>query len=135
MVSEIRFSVPRVSSGENDRIQPGKKVKDSAWVAAIDSVAPSRPAARNAPRRIWCRSRVRAAACSRRYSPAAFSTTPCGERTTSGVPTQASSARMRRLKAGWVTCRASAAREKFRRSASARKSSSQFSSMADAGCA
>ena len=45
MVSETRFSVPRVSSGENDRIQPGKKVKDSAWVAAIVSAAPSRPAA------------------------------------------------------------------------------------------
>jgi hypothetical protein len=124
--------VPSVSSEENDRIQPGKKVKDSAWVAAIVSAAPARPAAFSAARRICCRSLTRPAARSRKTSPAAFSTTPCDARTTSGVPTQSSSARMRRLKAGWVTCRASAAREKFRCSASARKSSSQFNSMADA---
>ena len=99
MVSEIRFSVPRVSSGENDRIQPGKKVKDSAWVAVIDShrirPPPSRHPAASGAGRASEPPRGRAGTRRRRSAP-----TPCVERTTSGVPTQASSAWMRRLKAG-----------------------------------
>ena len=50
-------------------------------------------------------------------------------RSNSGTPTQVSSARTRRLNAGCVMFRRSAAREKFRQSASARKSSSQASSI------
>jgi hypothetical protein len=46
------------------------------------------------------------------------------------MPVQASSAWMRRLKAGCVTCRSCAAREKLRVSASAMKSSSHLVSMA-----
>ena len=52
-------------------------------------------------------------ASSAKASPAGVSATPCGRRWNSDAPTHASSARMRRLKAGWVTRRTSAAREKL----------------------
>jgi hypothetical protein len=45
-------------------------------------------------------------------------------RSNNSAPSHSSSARMRRLKAGWVMCRSSAAREKLPLAASARKSSS-----------
>jgi hypothetical protein len=52
MVSETKFRVPIVSNGAKDLIQAGKNVNDSAWVAAMVSVAPSRPAALSAARRM-----------------------------------------------------------------------------------
>jgi hypothetical protein len=67
--------------------------------------------------------------------PAAVRVTPGVARSNNGVPTQSSSARTRRLNAGWVTCRFSAAREKLPVSARATKSSSQINSIDDACCA
>ena len=61
--------------------------------------------------------------------PAGVSRVPCAVRSNSGVPTQSSSARMRRLNAGCVTWRNSAAREKLPVSLSATKSISQASSI------
>src|SRR5918993_2570921 len=79
--------------------------------------------------------RVRSSAWARRKAPAGVNVVPCGDRTNRRVPIQSSRDWMRRLKAGCVTCRAPAAREKVLCSASARKSSSQFRSMGDADCA
>ncbi|MNL75574.1 hypothetical protein D3C87_2014010 [compost metagenome] len=64
--------------------------------------------------------------------PASVNVAPCGVRMNSSTPIQFSSDRTLRLKAGWVTWRASAARTKLPYSANAAKSSSQTSSKGNA---
>ena len=64
-------------------------------------------------------------ATARNHSPVSVSVAGCEVRSNSTTPSHSSSARMRRLKAGCVMWRSSAAREKLPLAARARKSSSQ----------
>ena len=132
MLSEISRIGPSGARDSSSRIHCGKKVKDSAWVAAKRRVAASLPPASRASRRSWMIRRINSSAPVRNCWPAAVRATPLAVRSNKGAPIQSSSARIRRLKAGWVTLRFSAAREKFPVSASATKSSSQISSIDDA---
>src|SRR5580765_4612430 len=66
----------------------------------------------------------RSCAAVRNHSPAGVSLSGWLRRSNNSAPSHSSSARMRRLKAGCVMCRSSAAREKLPLAASAKKSSS-----------
>src|SRR6185369_2295815 len=76
--------------------------------------------------RVACRLPRISRACEWKVSPAGVRRVGYDERSTRSVPAQASSAWMRREKAGWVTCRSCAEREKLRVSARLTKSSSHL---------
>ncbi|AHY53930.1 hypothetical protein BJS_08855 [Bradyrhizobium japonicum SEMIA 5079] len=111
------------------RIHSGKKVCDSECVAAKVMVSAFRRATSSASSRPTRTRRSTSSATGRKLSPAGVSVIVWVERSNSGVPSHSSSDLMRRLSAGWVTCRRWAARENPPSSAMARKSSSQTRSM------
>jgi hypothetical protein len=114
------------------RSHDGRNVNDNAWVDAMRSVAD----VASAIARAWsgnCATRESVSwATERNHSPASVSTAGWAVRSTSTTPSHSSSARMRRLNAGCVMWRSSAAREKLPVAARARKSSSQRKFIADA---
>ena len=93
MLSEISRIEP--SPGAQARIQPGKNVKESAWVQQKRTACASRPEIALTSRLTSWMRRTISPAWASTCSPARVSVTPRGPRSNISAPIQVSKARMR----------------------------------------